>query len=137
LKPLPRRVFPISEVVNAFRYMAQAKHIGKIVVSQDATLNQALPLDSEGTYLITGGMGGLGLVVAKWMVKRGARNLVLVGRSAGSDGARIAVSDLEKAGARVLVVTADVSRENEIAQVLDDINKIMPPLRGIIHAAGV
>ncbi|HYX18244.1 MAG TPA: SDR family NAD(P)-dependent oxidoreductase [Nostoc sp.] len=143
--PLPHRVFPISRVVSAFRYMAQAKHIGKIVVSlQDPDVTVA-PLSEEtvtfradGTYLITGGLGGFGLAVAQWLVKGGARHLVLMGRSgASSSAAKEAVKTLESAGASVVVAKTDVSQEEEVKSVLADISQSMPPLFGIIHTAMV
>jgi myxalamid-type polyketide synthase MxaB len=142
LKPLPRRVFPIQEAVSAFHYMAQAKHIGKIVLSQqehggDPSLAVSSGVRSDGTYLITGGLGGLGLQVTRWLVDEGACHLVLMGRSAPSDGTREMLTELEQAGAQVVVAQADVSQEEQVARVLADIDRSMPPLRGIIHAAGI
>ncbi|MBW4567204.1 MAG: SDR family NAD(P)-dependent oxidoreductase [Tolypothrix carrinoi HA7290-LM1] len=143
--PLPHRVFPISRVISAFRYMAQAKHIGKIVVSlqePDVTVapssEETVTFRPDGTYLITGGLGGFGLAVAQWLVEGGARHLVLMGRSgASSPAASEAVKILESAGARVVVAKADVSQEEQVKGVLTDIKQSMPPLRGIIHAAMV
>jgi NAD(P)-dependent dehydrogenase (short-subunit alcohol dehydrogenase family)/aryl carrier-like protein len=143
--PLPSRVFPISEVVGAFRYMAQAKHTGKIVLAlrgQEAwiapAVSQALPFRSDGTYLITGGLGGFGLAVAQWMVEHGARHLVLMGRSGvSSSEAERTLEAMRQAGARVVVAQADVVEEQQVAEVLADIDQSMPPLRGLIHAAMV
>src|SRR5262249_18298320 len=78
IKPLPTRAFPLTEAAGAFRFMAQAKHIGKIVLT-DETAAQAHDVRADATYLVTGGLGSLGLLVARWMVGRGARRLVLVG----------------------------------------------------------
>ncbi|MBN3876541.1 MAG: SDR family NAD(P)-dependent oxidoreductase [Nostoc sp. JL23] len=124
--PLPHRVFPISRVVSAFRYMAQAKHIGKIVISLQepdvkvASLSQAtVTFHADATYLITGGLGGFGLAVAQWLVKGGARHLVLMGRSgADSSAAKEAVKTLESADVRVIVAKADVSHEKEVCDSL-------------------
>jgi acyl transferase domain-containing protein/SAM-dependent methyltransferase len=92
----------------------------------------------EATYLITGGLGGMGLHVARWMVERGAQNLVLVGRrGAERSGAREAVQVLERGGARVQVAKADVARPEAVARLLDDVKRSLPPLRGLVHAAGV
>jgi malonyl CoA-acyl carrier protein transacylase len=142
LQPPPVKVFPIEEVVNAFRDMQQAKHIGKIVVSQiasqtDATNQMPLSLRAEGTYLITGGLGGLGLLVARWMVERGAKHLVLVGRSHPSDSAQRQLKELEAAGANVIVKQADVSAHEGMAQILAEIKQFLPPLAGVIHSVGV
>ncbi|WP_414581134.1 SDR family NAD(P)-dependent oxidoreductase [Scytonema sp. PCC 10023] len=145
LHPLPHRVFPISKAPDAFRYMAKALHIGKIVVSlQDPDVvlapadEEKVTFRSDGTYLITGGLGGFSLAVAKWLVKNGAKHLVLMGRSgAASPTASEAVKTLESAGASVVVAKADVSKATQVANVLTDIEQSMPPLRGIIHAAMV
>ena len=95
-------------------------------------------LEEDATYLITGGFGGMGLRVALWMVERGARNLVLAGRKgATTDEARHVLQQLERAGAKVIAAQADVSREEEVSKLLDDLKDTMPPLRGIIHAAGI
>jgi acyl transferase domain-containing protein/acyl carrier protein len=142
-QPLRHQVFPIHEAVNAFREMARGKHIGKIVLSMrdvsDVLIAPAAgtSFNAEGSYLITGGLGGLGLQVAQWMVERGARHLTLVGRRDPSESARAAVASLQQAGAQVAVVQADVSSSSQMAQVLAEIDRDVPPLRGIIHAAGV
>ncbi|HEX8118671.1 MAG TPA: SDR family NAD(P)-dependent oxidoreductase, partial [Pyrinomonadaceae bacterium] len=91
----------------------------------------------DATYLVTGGLGGLGLTVARWLVKEGARHLVLVGRSEASDAAREVLGELEQAGAEVFVAQADVSRGEDVSELLTKVAESMPPLRGIVHAAGV
>jgi phthiocerol/phenolphthiocerol synthesis type-I polyketide synthase C len=142
LKALPRYTFPISDAVGAFRYLAQRKNIGKVVVSLQDVVSQPAPetaitLCSDATYLITGGLGSLGLLMAQWLVQQGARHLVLVGRHDAAGTTRMAIDALESAGAQVVVVQADVTREEQVTSVLDRINDSMPPLRGIIHAAGI
>ncbi|MEM6751604.1 MAG: SDR family NAD(P)-dependent oxidoreductase [Cyanobacteria bacterium P01_E01_bin.35] len=142
LKPPPLKQFPIQEVVSAFRYMQKAKHIGKIVVTQpseriDETSEKPLTFCGDRTYLITGGLGGLGLLVAHWMVEKGARHLVLVGRSGAKDALRSHLRELELAATNVLVYKADVSEVDSIARVLSDIEQSLPPLQGIIHSVGV
>ena len=92
---------------------------------------------SEGAYLITGGLGGLGLTVARWLVAQGARNLVLLGRREPTAEAREAIAEMEAQGARVRALRADVSRPEDITRVLAEIAASLPPLRGIVHAAGV
>jgi myxalamid-type polyketide synthase MxaB len=141
LKPLPQRIFLLQEATSAFRYMAQAKHIGKIVVTQvSQEVNEpitAKPVRADATYLITGGLGGLGLRTAQWLVAQGARYLVLVGRSDPSDSARQIVAELERQGAQIVVAKADISQQADVSRILAEIEQAMPPLRGIIHAAGV
>src|SRR6185312_6341142 len=108
LRPLPHRVFPVVRLVDAFRNMAQAKHVGKLVVSikdcEGLQLEQAArasSIDSDASYLITGGLGGLGLAVADRLVQRGARHLALVGRSRPSPSAQVLVDSLRQRGAEV------------------------------------
>ncbi|MDF5727328.1 MAG: amino acid adenylation domain-containing protein [Rhizonema sp. PD38] len=137
----PLKVFPIQEVISAFRYMQRAEHIGKIVVSQPKGISDAashsVSFRSDSSYLITGGLGDLGLTVARWMVECGARHLVLVGRSAVKPAIRSQLDQLELSGARVVVAQADVSDYEQVAQLLASLDQSSPPLRGIIHAAGV
>jgi acyl transferase domain-containing protein len=145
LAPLPHRVYPISRTAGAFRNMAQAKHVGKIVVSlqeDDVPVGppseETVSFAADASYLMTGGLGGFGLVVAEWMVERGARHLVLMGRSgAGTPEARSAVERLRGRGAHVMVAEADVSVPADVARVLDEMDRSMPPLRGVFHAAMV
>ena len=92
---------------------------------------------ADATYLITGGLGGLGLSVAEWMVQHGARHLVLLGRSGASEAARNTVRELERAGARVVVEQADVSDFGRMEKIFADIDSNLPPLRGVVHSAGV
>jgi NAD(P)-dependent dehydrogenase (short-subunit alcohol dehydrogenase family)/acyl carrier protein len=145
LYPLAHRCFSISDVTNAFRFMAQAKHIGKVVVSLDyarlkvaPTSPRALAFRPDGTYLITGGLGGFGLAAASWMAEHGARNLVLVGRrGASTPEAKAAIKKLHQAGVHVVVEAADVAEERQVVSLITTIRSSMPPLRGVIHAAMV
>ncbi len=142
LKPLPQKRFPIEDSIKAFRYMTQAKHIGKIVVyqqgrSDDPGQKETGILRSNCTYLITGGLGALGLQIASWLQTQNARHIVLLGRNDPSDDAREVISKLEKDGIQVHVAQGDVSNKEQLERVLKDINDSMPPLRGIIHAAGI
>ncbi|MFN0155857.1 MAG: SDR family NAD(P)-dependent oxidoreductase, partial [Gaiella sp.] len=91
----------------------------------------------DGTYLVTGGLGGIGLEVARWLVDQGARNLVLVGRSGAKGTASASVAELEKAGARVVVAAVDVADRDAIAGLLERVRAELPPLQGVMHAAAV
>jgi acyl transferase domain-containing protein/acyl carrier protein len=92
---------------------------------------------SDSTYLITGGLGGLGLLVARWMMERGVRHLALMSRGEATGAANETVNQLRQAGAQVLVVQADVSQREQVAGALAEMGRSMPPLRGIVHCAGV
>ncbi|MBE9214580.1 type I polyketide synthase [Plectonema cf. radiosum LEGE 06105] len=98
---------------------------------------QQFKFNSESSYLITGGLGALGLVVARWMIDKGARNLVLTTRRGITNDTQQEILQLEQAGAKVLVVKADVSQVEDVSGILTKIKTSHPPLRGIIHAAGV
>ena len=145
LHPLPHRVFPLSNIAGGFRTMAQARHMGKVVISlKETDLKVVWESDAparfkpDATYCITGGLGGFGLATARWMVRQGARHLALVGRSgADSDEALAAVTAMKEAGAEVQVISADVSRTEDVQRVFKRIETGMPPLKGVIHAAMV
>ena len=130
IEPLPCRDFTLSDASSAFRWMAQARHIGKIVITPTS-------VREDGAYLITGGLGGLGLRVAERLVERGARTLCLVGRRAPEPEAQLAIRRMEESGARVTSYQADVSRKQELKRVFDDLGRNGTPLRGIVHAAAV
>ncbi len=106
----------------------------------------------DGSYLISGGLGGLGLLVARWMVEQGARRLILLGRTklpprsnwssieAGSLLSRqvTAIRELESLGACVHLASVDVADEREVRDFLDEFRaEDWPPIRGVVHAAGV
>src|SRR5262249_6188326 len=82
----------------------------------------------DATYLITGGLGALGRHVAQWMTERGARHIVLVGRPTRTDH-----DEIEGSVFRAI----DISAKDQVARLLQETSKSMPPLRGIIHAAGI
>ena len=92
---------------------------------------------SDATYLVTGGLGGLGLEVLRWLVDLGARSIVLTGRSEPSPSALVAIQQSRDVGATVMPMRADMTREEDVARVLKTIAATLPPLAGVFHAAGV
>jgi NADPH:quinone reductase-like Zn-dependent oxidoreductase/acyl carrier protein len=137
LQPLPQRTFALSEVVEAFRYMAQARQIGKIVLVPGRA-QAASAIRPDATYLITGGTGAIGQHLARWLAARGARSLVLVSRTGDSPAASALRADLEAQGARVLIAATDISRPGAVEALLERLrNEAWPPLGGVIHAAGI
>ncbi|MFG6107740.1 type I polyketide synthase [Leptothoe sp. EHU-05/26/07-4] len=94
-------------------------------------------LQQDGTYLITGGLGFLGLHMADWLVRQGAQHLVLVGRRAANTDAKAAISQWEEKGVHVRVCQSDITQLESVKMVLKEIETSMPPLRGLIHAAGM
>jgi acyl transferase domain-containing protein/acyl carrier protein len=91
----------------------------------------------DGTYLISGGLGGIGLKVACWAVEQGAQHLVLVGRSGASEAAGERLRALGEMGAHIRVIKADIAQREQVAKLLAEIHEDMPPLRGIFHSAVV
>jgi NAD(P)-dependent dehydrogenase (short-subunit alcohol dehydrogenase family)/acyl carrier protein len=91
----------------------------------------------DGAYVVTGGYGGIGLEVARWLVKGGARQLVLLGRSGPSADAERAIQALRNAGAAVAVHLGDVADAARMREVLAEVRKTMPVVRGVFHAAGL
>ncbi|HEU5229930.1 MAG TPA: type I polyketide synthase, partial [Ktedonobacteraceae bacterium] len=91
----------------------------------------------DSTYLITGGLGGVGLRTAQWMVEQGARYLVLMGRSEVTEEAKKILRTIREAGAMVSVMLVDVTQRTQLAQALAWIRREMPPLRGVFHSAVV
>jgi acyl transferase domain-containing protein/SAM-dependent methyltransferase len=92
---------------------------------------------AEATYLITGGLGALGLEVAQWLAARGARHLALLGRSAPSSAAATVIEELRRGGVRVVTVAADVAVREELERALAEIEREGPPVGGVVHAAGI
>lgn len=144
LQPPPVRVFQAGAIENAFRFMARANHIGKIVVSmqeRDVLIEPpaagATLFREDGSYLITGGLGALGLAVARWMVERGARHLILMGRNGPAGAVKEAIVSLKESGANVMTAKADVADLRQVKQAVARSKREMPPLRGVIHAAGI
>lgn len=145
LTPLPCRVFTAERVVDAFRVMQQARHIGKVVVSladarpvieRPATAPQPLRLAKESTWLVTGGLSGFGLESARWLAARGVGHLVLVGRRGlDTPGAREAIDDLTARGVKVQALACDITDAQAVAQMIERIRQSFPPLKGVLHAA--
>ncbi len=137
LHPLPRAVFPFAQFAEAFRTMALARHVGKIVLSVAADSAGAAPtISPEATYWITGGLGALGIATAEWLARSGACHLVLSGRRPPGEAVRPRIRALEASGVAVHCVTADAAEPASMDRVLEMIGRDLPPLRGVIHAAG-
>jgi len=118
-------------------YRGGRRFVGRLVPHRKAP-GEKVDLRADATYLITGGLGGLGLEVARWLVAHGARNLALLGRTGASRPvAQEALVQLRRKGVRVRVIAADAAEPADVRRALDDLETAMPPLRGIVHAAGV
>ncbi len=138
LQPLPTAVYGFKNATDAFRTMAQARHIGKIVLCVEAREPQAQTreLISGGTVLITGGLGALGLETARWLAAQGASRIVLAGRSAQPKEPAIA-AELRAQGTAVEIERVDVASFDSMWQLFNRIHAAGMRLRAIFHAAGV
>ncbi|ODR04079.1 polyketide synthase [Mycobacterium sherrisii] len=135
LRPLPVTRFDIRRAPAALRYLSQARHVGKVVMTVPGGPGSG---PAAGTVLITGGTGMAGSAVARHLVSRhGARNLVLVSRRGlDAPGAAELMTELGASGAQVQVVACDVADREALAKVIADI-PVQRPLSGVIHAAGM
>jgi acyl transferase domain-containing protein/NAD(P)-dependent dehydrogenase (short-subunit alcohol dehydrogenase family)/dienelactone hydrolase len=136
LEPLPVRVFPVTRAEAAFRHLAQAKNIGKVVLGVPASNEASVsPVSPDRSYLVTGGLGALGRQIARRLVAEGARHIVLASRSPDTATAP-ALTDMVD-GASIHVWSMDVADPLSVAAVIARIGRELPPLGGIFHAAGV
>lgn len=143
----PITVFGISHVEKAFRLLQSGKTTGKLVVVPEAgeQVKATHPegtqqlLRADATYLIIGGTGGLGRNMARWMVNRGARNIVLLSRSARLEGpvAHLAFELKQSAGANIVPRACDVADVESVAQLMAFCKAELPPVAGVVQAAMV
>jgi NAD(P)-dependent dehydrogenase (short-subunit alcohol dehydrogenase family) len=138
---------------NQLAFRGEQRLVARLVRKQQSSVRETpLRWRPDGSYLITGGLGDLGLIVARWMVAQGARRLILLGRTqlpprsswssveAGSHLARqiTAIRELEESGASVHLVSADVADEEQMSAFVSQFQaEGWPPIRGVVHAAGV
>jgi acyl transferase domain-containing protein/acyl carrier protein len=144
LTPLPYRSFAACRVDAAFRLMASGKHIGKVVVSfpeafvprRGEPLPPQFAVRADGCYLITGGFGGFGKVLARWLAKCGAKHLVLSSRSgASTPEAKDFVHELRGAGVEIRIIQADAGSAKDVTRLLGEIEAGPHPLLGVFHLA--
>ncbi|KAH9890821.1 KR domain-containing protein [Xylariomycetidae sp. FL2044] len=142
--PSPLHVHRISKVEEALRMMQTGKHMGKLVaVAGPNEIVQAIPKDtskgllrSDASYLLVGGLGGIGRATALWMIDHGAKNLIFANRSGlSSQEAKDTVKALESKGAATAVYRCDVSKPEAVAELIAESSKRMPPIRSY-HSSG-
>jgi len=133
-RPLPAEIYPLTEARAAFRRMQQARHIGKIVLQ----IPNPLRPRADRSYLITGGLGAMGLCTAAYLAQLGAGDIVLTSRRApDADAQRVIEEITERYRCRIHTHPADVGDESEVAKLLERIRAELPPLAGVAHLAGV
>jgi len=134
LPPLPTTTFPLADCVSAFRFMAQARHTGKIAIVMPSVSDA---VRADGTYVVTGAFGALGRGVVNRLVRAGARHLVLMARRAPDADASRWIASLATNEVRIDVATLDVADRDAVQATLARARAAGPPLRGIVHTAGI
>ncbi|MFG2822930.1 SDR family NAD(P)-dependent oxidoreductase [Kitasatospora sp. NPDC048365] len=144
IEELPVNAYPFTEAAEALREMSRGSHIGKFVLRDPATVTAVAPeplpggrFRADGTYLLSGGLGALGLSLAEHLAANGAGALALLGRSAPSEDAEKRIAALREHGTLVEVVAADVADATSLYVALARVRAELPPLRGVFHAAGL
>ncbi|MBC7369125.1 MAG: thioester reductase domain-containing protein, partial [Undibacterium sp.] len=135
LPPLPLRIYSLTDAPAAFRFMAQAKHTGKVVLVHPPAV--APQPRGDGAYLVTGGLGGLGLAVAGWLARAGAGTIILTSRRAPDTAQEATLAAFRATGARVLWRAADLSAPGAVTALIAACIAEHGSLRGIFHAAGI
>lgn len=142
-RPLPILIFDAEEVSQAFQTMQVSHHVGKIVVSYDCRPKgvqkgrvKRVPIRRDGTYIVTGGFGGLGRRLAAELAREGAGAILLIGRREPDEGGRAFMTALEASGSEVHALALDTASDECVLR-LEAALAGLPKLAGIIHAAGV
>ena len=114
------------------------RYVARLIRQPLAELrSHTLRVRGDATYLVTGGLGMLGRSTVRWLLEKGAKHLVLTGRSARAEAAHQLQADAEKSGATIDVVAADLGCEEDVSRLMQTIGNDFPPLRGVVHSAGV
>jgi acyl transferase domain-containing protein len=135
--------FPVARAVEAFRHMAQARHVGKIALTFDAGTAASVerngpPIRPDASYLVVGGLGGFGLEAARWLAAHGARRLVLLTRQAQPpyDAAvQAALDAMARGGVEIAVERGDVAARDPVRRIFAEADARRRPIRGVLHAA--
>jgi len=135
LKPVVHSRWPLAEAGAALSFMRSARHIGKIVLTPPPVTNGQVRQDR--TYLVTGGLGGIGIAVAEWLADHGAGTIVLNGRRDPDPEAQTAIEVLRGRGVKVEVELADMTDTAAIDAMLARMDANYAPLGGVIHSVGV
>ncbi len=135
LQPLTHTRWSLAEAGKAMDFMRAGRHIGKIVLANSPI--KTGQLRDDRTYLVTGGLGGIGCALAGWLADRGAGAIALNGRRDPDPEAVAAIAALRNRGVSIRVELADVTEPAAVDAMLARIEDDLPPLGGIIHSVGV
>jgi len=141
----PIRTFAAAKLSEAFRDMAENEHIGKMLVDfsegevevREKIVSQPV-VRRDGTYIVTGGTSGFGLVTGRWLADQGAGRVVLVSRSGRkASGLEEAISYIEERGARLEIKSVDITSAEQVEALVAEADAGDFPLRGVFHGAMV
>jgi len=144
--PMPESThYPLAEAANALRAIAGAEHIGKLVLDIPRVGRSSVVLPPEqapvfrrdGAYIVTGGLGGLGLFFASKLAEAGCGRIVLTARSQPNPRARQAIERLRKAGADIVVECGNIAEPETAERLVGAATATGFPVRGVLHAAAV
>lgn len=144
IQPLPLSVYPAHQTIDAFRFLASTKHIGKVVIDYQnlrdlegyAALGKIPQILPDVSYLITGAFGGLGLETAQWLIDSGARHLILNGRTpSDNEVVQYRLQSWEALGVNIYEAYFDIASEDKVTKNLSYFEKNVPEIKGIFHCA--
>ncbi|KAG8531947.1 Type I Iterative PKS [Bacidia gigantensis] len=145
--PYPLQTYGLDGIEKAFRFLQSGKGSGKVVleIRQDAELPIVAPptsgysFERDATYLIAGGLGGIGRSIARWLVQRGARHLILLSRSGpqNNEPALALLKDLRELDVNIECPTCDISDLHALQTVIQQYSRTMPPIKGCFQASMV
>lgn len=144
--PKPLNIYAVGSVEDAFRYIQSGKNSGRVVIHIDPAIEVQKCLitrrdwkfASDASYLVVGGFGGVGRSILRWMVSKGATNLIIPTRSAVLSAAAVDImEEFRGQGITVTTVECDVASRDMLARALEDWRQTLPPIRGCINAAMV
>jgi NADPH:quinone reductase-like Zn-dependent oxidoreductase len=144
--PHPRHVYTVSAIEEAFRFLQSGKNYGRIVINNapnDAvpkllTVSSTGKFSSNASYIIAGGLGGIGRAISRWMARKGAKHLILPSRSGPRAPAAIdLIRELGEQGVNVVAPVCDVASLESLSDLITNCQSSVPPIKGCINAAMV
>jgi NADP-dependent 3-hydroxy acid dehydrogenase YdfG/acyl carrier protein len=139
IEPLPYVTYPIEESIGALSYLQRAEHIGKVVWTLDegAGARRVSAVKSKGTYVITGGLSGIGYEVCGELIRQGAHSIALLSRREVNEDQIEQISLWQQTGVMVKAYPVDVSDYEKLKQTFASIEKAQDEIRGVFHGAGL
>ncbi|MBM7846684.1 beta-ketoacyl reductase, partial [Herpetosiphon giganteus] len=140
----PNQDFVADQLIADLHYSGSIREIAfrngrryesRLVQTPNAATDLAMPIREHASYLITGGLGGIGLETARRLAAEGAQSIILVGRRTPQASSQRIIDQLRATGTQITTIAADITNQTDIQQLFDQIDQTLPPLRGILHLA--